>query len=227
MMIHSFQLLLDEFAIAIRHFVPTLPKEIKAQATDVLEKLKADPEADEARIKRAFYEIGVLEYPYRRAYQELTSGKANERLKALVLEHVDETVRGVIKPYLDSGVGLEELVKSDLFESQLTPEQRYQVEDGILVASSKLADALKGEVSEDEASYERLVAKWKAQAGDIQKAVDELEALASQGDENQQAEIKGKVARYREGFLITEPDPDLGEVKKEIEYWQETFHPEE
>lgn len=227
MTIHPLQSLLNEFAIAIRHFAPTLPKEIKQGAQETLDQLSADPEIDEAAIRRAFYEIGVKEFPYRRAYQELTQGRAAAHLKAMVIEHVDENVRAVIKPYLDSGVGLEELVKSDLFEKQLTPEQRYQVEDGILVASSKLADALKGEVSTEEASYELMVEKWKKRASEIQAAIDELEALASKGDENQRAEILGKVVRYREGFIITEPDPELEEVKKEIEYWKETFQPSE
>ncbi len=220
---HPFNSLLNEYRYAVRHFVPTLPKEIKQEGVDALERLSADMQADEAQIKKVFYEIGVKEFPYRRAYQELTAGKAAPHLKAMVLEHVDETVRSVIKPYLDSGVGIEELVKSELFEKELTPEQRYQVEDGILVASSKLAEMLKGQVSAEEASYELLVEKWKKHAGEIQKAIDELEALASQGNENQRAEIKDKVARYREGFLITETDPELQEIKKEIEYWQDTF----
>ncbi len=225
MTMHPFNSLLNEYSFAVRHFVPTLPKEIKQEGKDVLERLESDMQADEAQIKKAFYEIGVKEFPYRRAYQELTQGKAAPHLKVMVLEHVDETVRAVIKPYLDSGVGLEELTKSDLFEKQLTPEQRYQVEDGILVASSKLAEMLKDQVSVEEASYELLVEKWTKRAQEIQKAIDELEALASSGDENQRAEIKGKVARYREGFLITEMDPELEEVKKEIEYWKETFEP--
>ena len=220
---HPFQSLLSEYSYAVRHFVPTLPKEIKQEGQEALERLSGDMQTDEAQIKKVFYEIGVKEYPYRRAYQELTAGKAAPHLKAMVLEHVDDTVRNVIKPYLDSGVGLEELVKSELFEKQLTGEQRYQVEDGIMVASSKLAEMLRGQVSAEEASYELLVEKWKKHAQEIQKAIDELEALSSKGDENQRAEIKDKVFRYREGFLITEIDPELEEIKKEIEYWQGTF----
>lgn len=220
---HPHQSLLSEFAFAIRHFVPTLPEEIKHDAQTILDQLMADPQADEAQIVRAFYEVGVKEYPYRRAYQELTQGQAGAHLKALVLEHVDETVRAIIKPHLDAGVGLEELFKSDLFEKQLTPAQRYQVEDGILVSSSKLADQLKDQVGAEEASYEKLVEKWKKHASEIQKAIDELESLTAQADENQGHEITNKVSRYREGFLVTEPDPELEEVKKEMEYWKETF----
>lgn len=224
---HPYEALLNEFAFAVRHFVPTLPESIKQEAEATLERLKADPSMTEEQIKQAFYEIGVQEYPHRHAYQELTQGAAREELKAMVLEHVDETVRGVIKPYLDSGVALDELVKSDLFESQLTPEERYQVEDGILLANRKMADKLKKQVSAQEQTYDALVEKWTAHAREIQKAIDALESLSPQGDENQRLEIANKAERYREGFLLTEPDPELEEVKKEIEYWQETFQPSE
>lgn len=226
-MLHPHQAFLDELAFAIRHFVPTLPKEIKDNAEAEFERMKSNPEVDEKTISDAFYEIGVLEYPYRRAYIELTHGKAEDEMNTLVLEHVEPNVREIIKPHLDSGVSLDELVASEMFLTQLTPEQQYQVEDGILVARSKLADQLKEHVTAESEAYKQLVEKWKGGAGKIQEAIVKLEALASEGDENQKREILDKAARYREGFLITERDPDLKEIEKEIEYWQDTFHPVE
>jgi hypothetical protein len=224
---HPHKSMLDEFQFAIKHFVPTLPAPIKEEAQRIHDDLSGNEALDEAAIKHAFYTIGIKEYPYRRAYQELTSSTAEEMLTKMVLEHVDETVRGVIKPHLDEGVSLEELVSSNLFTDSLDAKQRYQVEDGILVAKDKLAEILKNRVGEQAEQYQTLVEKWTQVAGKIQEAIDELEQLAQGGDENQQAEIKGKVARFREGFLITETDPELEIVKKEIEYWKETFAQEE
>lgn len=224
---HPHQSMLDEFQYAIKHFVPTLPTPIKEEGQRIHDDLAGKEILDEAAIKRAFYTIGIKEYPYRRAYEELTSSTAEEMLNKMVLEHVDETVRGVIKPHLDEGVSLEELVSSDLFTESLDPKQRYQVEDGILVAKNKLAEILKTKVGEQAAQYQALVDKWTQEAGKIQGAIDELEQLAQGGDENQQAEIEGKVERFREGFLITEPDPELEIVKKEIDYWRDTFAQEE
>ena len=219
--------MLDEFDYAIKHFVPTLPSEIKEEAQDILAKLSADAEADETSIRKAFYEIGVQEYPHRRAYDELTHSSAEAQMKEMVLEHVDDTVRGVIKPHLDSGVHLDELLRSEVFVSDLAPDQRYQVEDGIMVAKSKLADAIKGEESDQGAQYKQLFEKWEKHAGEIQVKIDELDVLSQGGTENQQLEIHGKVGRYREGFIVTETDPDLDEIKKEIEYWTDTFAEEE
>lgn len=224
---HPHQSMLEEFQYAIKHFVPTLPAPIKEEAQRIHDDLAKNDALDEAAIKHAFYTIGIKEYPYRRAYQELTSSTAEEMLNKMVLEHVDETVRGVIKPHIDEGVSLEELMSSDLFTESLDAKQRYQVEDGILVAKDKLAEILKNRVGEQAQHYQALVDKWTQVAGKTQEAIDELEQLAQGGDENQQAEIKNKVARFREGFLITEPDPELEIVKKEIEYWKDTFAEEE
>ena len=145
----------------------------------------------------------------------------------MVLDHVDETVHGVIKPHLEEGVSLEELISSDLFTESLDAKQRYQVEDGILVAKDKLAEILKNRVGEQAERYQTLVDKWTREAEKINEAIEELEQLAQGGDETQQAEIKNKVERFREGFLITETDPELELVKKEVEYWKDTFAEEE
>lgn len=225
-MSHPHKSMLDEFQFAINHFVPTLPSEVKSEAQAIHDKLALDENVDEDALKKAFYTIGRKEYPHRHAYEELTHEGARTLMKQMVIDHVDETVRGVIKPHLDAGVSLEELVASEIFEAKLDAKQRYQVEDGIMVAQSKLAEKLKTHVGSQAAEYEKLVQKWTAHADEIDKAIAGLEVLSQGGEENQQAEIKNKVERFREGFLVTEPDPNLDEVKKEIEYWTETFSEE-
>jgi len=220
---HANHALLEDFRLAIRQFVPTVPKELKTQAKEILGKLHANPQADERDIKQAFFDLSVAEYPYRRAYQELTRGAAGEKLKELVLEHVDSTVRAFLKTHLDAGVSLEELMKSDLFDTKLSAAQQYQVEDGVRIASSKISDALKGETGEEKASYNHLVKKWSDHATTIREEIDALEALAEQGNENERGELLEKVANFREGFLVTESDTELEDVKKEVEYWKERF----
>ena len=222
-MSHPQKALLEEFQFAIHHFVATLPDEIKTKAQQIHDELAADNTADETSIKLAFHDVGIQEYPYRHAYEELISTKEEGKLNELVLEHVDASVRSVIESHLKSGVHIDELMHSDLLENQLSPEQIYQIEDGINVAKSKLAEAIKKHVSDDTASYESLLAKWMNRAKEIETKIEELKSLASKGDENQKQEILSRVQYYREGFLLTEVDPDLEEIKKEIEYWNEAF----
>jgi hypothetical protein len=226
-MSHPHQSMLDEFEFAIKHFVPTIAEELQSEAKTLLDELQKNESLDDKAIQKVFYEIGVKEYPHRRAYNELTQSSAKAKMQSMVIEHVDETVRSVIKPHLDSGVSLEELVSSKLFTEELDAKQRYQVEDGILVAKDKLVEVLKKEAGSDAQAYKALVEKWQKAATQIDEAIGELEKLAQGGDESQQSEIKGKVARFREGFLVTEQDPELEEIKKEIEYWTNTFAEEE
>ncbi|MCX6714460.1 MAG: hypothetical protein NTX72_01460 [Candidatus Uhrbacteria bacterium] len=222
-MSHPQKALLDEFQYAIHHFVPTLPEEIKVEAQSIHDQLESDKTADEAMIRRAFHDVGVKEYPYRHAYDELIHTKEEGKMNQLVLEHVDEAVRKVIEPHLNAGVHLDELVRSDLLAEHLTPEQIYQVVDGIAVAKSKLGEAIKSHVSADAAAYDALLKKWNDHVKMIEGKLVELLAFAKKGDEGQASEIKGKVQMYKEGFLVTEPDPDEKEIEEEISYWKETF----
>jgi hypothetical protein len=226
-MTHPHQSMLDELSFAIKHFVPTLPEEVTTQANAKLAELSANAEANEEVIKNAFHDIGLQEYPHRKAYEELTHTSAEQKMKDMVLEHVDEAVRGVIKPHLEAGVALDELVNSEIFASQLDPKQRYQVEDGILVATDKLAESLKGEVGDHGDDYKKLLEKWTKHVQDIHVYIDKLSALVPGGTEEQGLEISNKVRTFREGFLLTERDPELEEVKKEVEYWTDSFAEEE
>ena len=222
-MSHPQKALLDEFQYAIHHFVPTLPDEIKAEAQKIHDDLEADKTADEAMIRRVFHDVGVKEYQYRHAYDELIHTKEEGKMNQLVLEHVEDAVKKVIEPHLNAGVHLDELIRSDLLAENLSPEQIYQVVDGIAVAKSKLGEAIKSHVSADTAAYDALLQKWNDHVKMIEGKLAELLDLAKQGDEGQASEIKGKVQMYKEGFLVTEPDPDLKEIEEEISYWKEAF----
>lgn len=219
--------MLDEFAYAIKHFVPTVPEELTSLAESRLAEMTENTAMDEKGIQKVFYEIGVQEYPYRRAYNELTHSSAEQKMKDMVVEHVDEDVQKVIKPHLDAGVSLEALTASDIFENELNVEQRYQVEDGMLVAKKKMAEALKEGADANAESYKKLLAKWSKHAEDIEAEIQKLEQMAEGGTEDQQSEIKAKAARFREGFLVTEQDPEMEHVQKEVEYWTDTFSEEE
>ncbi len=225
-MSHPHQSMLDEFKYAFDHFVPTLPDSIKDEAKSIHSKLLNDQSSDEVAIKKVFHDLGIKEYPHRKAYEELTLEKGAARLIELVLEHVDASVIKIIKPHLDSGVSLNELVSSDMFDTKLTPEERYQIEDGVLVGKSKLAEELKGDISDQSDEYKNLVEKWTKNAEQIDLAINKLKKLEQSGTADQKQEIENKVSRFREGFLLTERDPVLLEVEKETEYWADTLSQE-
>ena len=129
---HPFQPFLDEYTLAIRHLALTVPDEVKQEAERLFAALNANEQATEEDIRKALIKTGLAEYPYRHAFKEFAGTRAIEAEKRLVLEHVDAVVSEKIKPHLDAGVSIETLVRSDLFEKELTAEQCYQIEDAIL-----------------------------------------------------------------------------------------------
>lgn len=221
-MIHPFQSFLDEYALAIQNLAPTVPDEVKQEAERMLSELKKNPDTTEEEIRKALILTGLAEYPHRRAYKELAGTRATEAEKRLVLEHVDATVREKIQPHLDAGVPLEVLVRSDLFEKELTAEQRYQVEDAILDAKDHVKEEMEKSMETGSPEYQVALKKWEGVRDAISKKIDELEAMESK-DPKWKDEIAEKVKFFREGFSVTEPDPELETVEKEIEYWRGTF----
>lgn len=219
---HPHQALLDEYTFAIKHLAPTVPKEVKEEAIKMHAALLANAKADEDEIRAALSKTGLAEYPHRHAFTELTKTVEGERRLAMVLEHVDENVRAKLKKHLDAGVPLEEITGSQLFETEFTPEERYQVEDALLDAQDHLKEEMEKTVDPSSAAYQSQLKKWSEYAQQLIKKIDELESLKDK-DPKWRDEIVEKGKRFREGFLVTEPDPKLEEVEKEIEYWRGTF----
>lgn len=221
-MAHPHQSLLEEYQIAIQNLVPTVPKEIKEEAQNAHDALAANENATEEQIQEALVKTGRAEYPHRHAFKEMTETVTEAKRVEMVLEHVDETVRGKLKHLLDSNVALDEITKSSMFETDFTPEERYQVEDALLDAADHLKEELAESVQEKSKDYDALVKKWEGVAAKIEEQIAVLESLKNQ-DAKWRDEIGEKVKRFREGFSVTEQDPELVEVEKEIEYWRGTL----
>ncbi len=221
-MTHPNQAILDEFQFAINHLVATVPADAKARAQKMHDDLLANPEATELDVEAAMYATGREEYPHRHAFKEMTSGSTEARRVEIVLEHVEPNVAAVVKKFTESGVGMEEFVHSDLFETELTPEERHQIEDALLDADIHIKEELGQTVVADAAKYASLVKKWEAHRDVIEARIAELASLANT-DEKWKSEINDKAREFRDGFLVTEPDVELEVVEKEIEYWKGTL----
>lgn len=214
--------LLKEFEVAINKLPPTVPVEIIEEAKKRHAELSGNPEVTDGQIRDALVATGKKEFPYRRAYQDMVGKVSGDRLNEMVVEHVEPNVREKLKKFLDSGVTLEELVKSEMFESQFTGEERYQVQDGILDAEEHIKEETPKAIESRKAEYEKAVEMWKEKQKKMEEKIDELRALASK-DEKWKEEILDKVHTIEEGWSIAERDPDLYEIEKEIEYWKGTL----
>ena len=210
---------LKEYQIAIDHLVPAVPAHIKEEAQALHDALLANEKATEKDIQEAVIKIGLVEYPYRHAWEEMVAPIRDEKTRDIVFEHIEPSVRKKIEPCLVSGVSLEQFVRSPLFEELLTPEERYQVEDAMLDAPHHIDEMLSGLITIDNPQYKKAYDAWTKTEEKILKAIEKLDQLKDK-DPKWKDEIVDKVARFKEGFSVTEPDPSLEEVEKEIEYWE-------
>lgn len=219
---HPHEYLIKEYQYAIKHLVPTVPVEVKDEAQKMHDQLLADPNTTEERVCGAMARTGKAEYPHRHAFNELTGAAKFEKLKERVLEHVDEAVKKKLEEILSSGANIEEITQSKIFEERFAPDERYQIEDGLMDAEEHVKEEMKELSEKDLSKYNELVRKHEEQRDGIQKQIDVLRAMASH-DKKWEAEILEKVKVFEEGWLVTMPDPKLETVKKEIEYWQGVF----
>ena len=127
---------------------------------------------------------------------------------------------------MKEGVTVDELIKSNWFENELTAEQRYQVEDGTLLARYKVEQEDKGLVASHGDEFDKLVAKYEKKAVIIEGLLEELASLAGK-DDRYKEEIENQVAAFREGWSVVERDPSEDEVKGTIQYWKDVFGGEE
>ena len=224
--IHPHASYLKEFEIAIERLVPTLPAEIRSEAEELHRKLTEESTVAEGQIFDALVTVGKKEFPYRRAYDEMLGEQHEKELERQVLEHVEPNVKKVVEKYLKDGISVDEFVKSDMFEEELTPEERYQVTDGIFVAQDNIRKGAADEVQGQEVRYAELVEKWKGIQNEIHELLDGLREIAAENPKFEEG-IMNKVHLFEEGWSVVERDPEIESVKSEIKYWAETVEESE
>lgn len=225
-MAHPHQSFLDEFKIAIDKVVPLTPQEVIDEAKKLHEELSANEDATDKQIHQALTLIGRKEYPYRKAYLEICAGDEEQRLRSAVLERLDDNVKKKVEEYTQHGVLLDDLIKSDLFESQFEGDERYQIEQAILLADEVLDKQCDERAHSRQKEFDTLVQKWTEEAARLQGLIDQLRAMGSE-DAKWAGEINSVCDKLEEGWSIVEQDPKEEEIKKEIEYWNTVLHEED
>ncbi|MBP9827577.1 hypothetical protein KBC55_00285 [Patescibacteria group bacterium] len=217
-MAHPYQYLLQEYEISIKKLVPLTPPDVIGEAQKLFEDFQRNENVTERQIRQALVHIGKKEYAYRKAYEELCATDEEKRLQSAVIGRLEPAVQVKLQPLFDNGVHVLDYVNSRLFEEQLSSDERYHVEQAILIAHDELKKQCSDRAAERKESYEQLVAKWRAKQNEIQTLIDQLRGMSTR-DEKWASEIIGKADQLEEGWSVVERDPDHQEVQKELEYW--------
>ncbi len=217
-MSHPHEYLLKEFHISIQKLVPLTPSEILAEAQTLYDELAASEQSTEKQIHDALVYVGRKEYPYRKAYHELCAGDEEQRMQHLVFERLDAAVKTKVEAVTQHGVHVLDYMNSRLFEEQLAPDERYQLEQAILLAHDALNSQCNERAVNRKKTYADLVVSWQTEQSRLQAKIDVLKSLAEREDKWRD-EILGRVSELEEGWSVVERDPTEEEITKEIEYW--------
>jgi hypothetical protein len=206
--------------------VPLTPKAIVDEAQGLYKELSENENSTEQQIRQALVYVGKKEFPYRKAYEELCASDEEQRLQQVVFGRLEADVRAKVEAMTQHGVHVLDYVNSKLFEEQLSADERYQVEQAILLAHDDLNKQCDERAAERKESYEQLVARWTAEEQRIQQLINQLRGM-SERDAKWADEMRGKADVFEEGWSIVERDPVEEEIKKEIEYWSTVLEEEE
>jgi hypothetical protein len=225
-MSHPHEYLLNEYKLSLEKLVPLTPTEVVVEANQIYNDLMANESATERQIIQALIHIGKKEFPYRKAYLELCASDEEKRLEEAAFEKLDAELSAKIKKVTDNGVHLTDYVKSKLFESELSGDERLRVENAINDAHDVVGKQCDERAQERKQNFDELVDHWKKEQERIQGLIDHLRSMASR-DERWKAEITGKADQFEEGWSIVEKDPVEEEIVKEIENWATVLEEDE
>ncbi len=220
---HPHQSFLNQFQIAIDKLVPLTPEEVIEEAKKLHKELSENVESSDKQIHQALSLIGRKEYPYRKAYEELCAGDEEQRLQAAVFDRLEDSVKRKVQEMTKHGVILEDYVRSPLFDDQLGADERYQVEQAILLCDEVLDNQCDERAHARAKKYEELVEHWTKEAARLQGMIDRLRSMG-QEDRQWQGEIDSVCDRLEEGWSVVERDPSEEEIVKEMEYWNTVLH---
>lgn len=219
---HPHAALLAEWRIAIDHFVPTTPEDLKKKAVELYEAHLRRPDTEEATIRQDLQQIGRLEYPHRHAFLEATEAKRPQMLLDLVLKELPSALQERLTTHIASGGDVVSFAHSEAFERDLSPNDRVVFERALLSAQEETETMLASSVSATSEAYKALWKKWEDTAVRLETLLSNIEALKGV-DPKWTGEIQERVDRFRDGFSLVEPDPTERELQEELEYWKGTL----
>lgn len=209
---------MQDFRKAVARLVPLTPKAIRDEASTLADDLERNESSTIEQIRQALVYVGKKEFPYRKAYQELCSGDEEARLQEIVLGKLDESLKAKMEPVVKYGVHILDFVKSSQFESELSDDERSQVDREITAAHDVLDRQCDERAAARRGTYDELVARWTATQTHIQQTIEVLRGMADR-DPEYHDDILARVEQFENGWSMVEVDPTVEDVQKEITYW--------
>lgn len=229
---HPYQYTLELLRIAILHLPPSFSREKKRGYEKKLQQFLAKPDVPYADIQKVIVSLGKESWAQRRAYQDIYGRYGRSSEEAFLLQHLDAGVRERYEQFIHEGGKIQyvsrvkteaEQLQPSPFERYFTPEEKFAIEQALLVARDYARaeiDALVTGAKKDE--YAELVKQYEAIETQMEDRIEELRNMASVS-KKWEATILDRVRILEEGWSVVEQGATLEELNQEVEYWEGTL----
>jgi len=229
---HPHAYTLELLALAIRHLPPTFPAEKKKSFEERLSYFRGHPEAEFDDIQETIAELGHESWPQRRAYEDIYAVYGRPSEEAFLLQNLDQGIRDKYERFLHEGGKLNhiqnataaaDIWQASPFERYFTPEEKFAVEQALLVsreaAANEINDLVLGRRKED---YGKLVEKYRVEQRRIAEKLDELRRMADVSSK-WQPYILDRARTLAEGWSVVERGINERLLDRELDYWRGTL----
>jgi hypothetical protein len=217
---HPHKYALDIFKLSLDRIPVTVPSEIIDQAHRDFEMIAENLQASGEAIEDANMKLGRAIWPYLKAYDELYAKFGKEKENEVFLEVLRPDVKEHYEKWNRSGGLIFDIRRGEEFENAFAPEEKFALEEAYLdageAARSYVDELVRGEKA---AEYQKALEVWKERQAEMLERIAMLRAMANDS-EKWSGEILGKVRLFELGWAVTERDPELYEIEKEIENWR-------
>ncbi|HTK04534.1 MAG TPA: hypothetical protein VL500_03030 [Candidatus Eisenbacteria bacterium] len=231
---HPYAYTLELLMLAINRLPPTFSEERRKEYQKSFELFLKQPNVSYEDIRRTIAEIGKESWPYRKAYEEMYAryGRASE--ESFLFEHLDQGVRDKYAQFLREGGKInyigsvsvrseEDMMRASPFERYFAPEEKFAIEQALLVARDSARLEINGLVTGKKTEeYDQLVRSYAAKQRQMEEKIDEMRHLAGVS-KKWESEISDRIRTLEEGWSVVEKGADLPELERETEYWKGTL----
>lgn len=229
---HPHAYTLDLLKLTIDGLPPTFSAGTRKAFQERLDFFKKNPDEKYEDIRLTIADLGKQSWPYRKAYEEMYAryGRASE--ESFLLEDLDSGVREKYERFIHEGGKIsniwsarsaEDLLRPSPFERYFTPEEKFAIEQALLVARDSARAEIDGLVTGKKSEeYGQLVKSYGGRQRHIEEKIDELRHLSAVS-EKWESEINDRIRTLEEGWSVVERGMDLPELERETEYWKGTL----
>lgn len=229
---HPYAYTLELLKLAIDRLPPTFSDEKRRAFQKRLDHFLKNPGEKYENITMTIAELGKQSWPYRKAYEEMYARYGRSSEESFLHENLDHGVREKYAQFIHEGGKInhigsaksaDDLRQPSPFERYFTPEEKFAIEQALLVARDSARVEIDGLVTDKKRDeYEQLVKSYDARQRNIEAKIDELRHLSGVSDKWAD-EINDRIRTLEEGWSVVEQGVDLPELERETEYWRGTL----